>query len=182
MKRASILTIVPVTVALLGGCASRSAALGESGADRREVTIIGADGRNLGAVTVSESGAGLKLEVNGRGMPVGVHGVHLHEKGVCEGPKFVSAGGHWNPAGKQHGRDNPAGAHLGDLPNLTVGTSGVATARVDLAGVAPTAGVNKLADTDGTSLVVHAKADDYRTDPSGNSGDRIACAVIAPPL
>ena len=103
-------------------------------------------------------------------MPAGLHGIHLHEKGLCEGPKFESAGKHWNPGGKQHGRDNPLGAHLGDLPNIEVGVSG-GTARIAAVGA-------ELADADGTALVLHAKPDDYQTDPSGASGDRVACAVV----
>jgi Cu-Zn family superoxide dismutase len=139
--------------------------------------IMSADGKPMGTVTLSEDPAGMMINVAATGMPPGVHGLHLHEKGLCEGPKFESAGAHLNPQAKQHGRDNPMGAHLGDLPNLTVAADGSATASIP-GGAATMA---SLADADGTSLVVHAKADDYKTDPSGNSGDRIACAVLAPP-
>lgn len=140
-------------------------------------TISGGDGTVLGSVTLSEDPAGMMINVSATGMPAGVHGLHLHEKGLCEGPTFESAGKHLNPGGKQHGKDNPMGAHLGDLPNLTVAADGMAT--VSIPGAAAT--LAQLVDADGTSLVVHAKADDYKTDPSGNSGDRIACAVIAAP-
>lgn len=141
----------------------------------------GPDGALLGAVTVSEDPSGLVLNVKGVAMPVGLHGIHLHEKGLCQGPKFESAGSHWNPSAKQHGRDNPAGAHSGDLPNLTVAADGTANTSIPVAGAMMASGQLMLADADGTSLVVHAQADDYKTDPSGASGDRIACAVIAPP-
>ena len=141
--------------------------------------INGGDGRLLGRVTISEDPAGLVMNISGVGMPAGVHGIHLHEKGLCEGPKFESAGEHWNPAGKQHGRDNPEGAHAGDLANLTVAADGTATVSMPVAGVKMASGRWMLADADGTALVIHAKADDYKTDPSGNSGDRIACAVVA---
>ncbi|MCY7398305.1 MAG: superoxide dismutase family protein [Sphingomonas bacterium] len=143
--------------------------------------FTGGDGTALGSVSLSEDAGGASMTVNASGMPAGVHGIHLHEKGLCDGPKFESAGKHWNPASKQHGRDNPQGAHLGDLANLTVGADGTATTTIPLAGVMMASGANMLADADGTSLVIHAKADDYKTDPSGDSGDRIACAVVAPP-
>ncbi len=143
------------------------------------VRIAGAGGAALGNVAVSEDAGGLTMTVTATGMPAGVHGIHLHEKGLCEGPKFASAGGHWNPGMKQHGRDNPQGAHLGDLANLTVAADGSATASFTIAGAMMASGAKMLADADGTALVVHAKADDYKTDPSGDSGDRIACAVVA---
>lgn len=139
----------------------------------------GGDGALLGTVTISEDPNGLVMNINAVGMPAGVHGIHLHEKGLCEGPKFESAGGHWNPAGKKHGRDNPAGAHAGDLANLTVTANGTANVSVSVADAKMSSGAMMLADTDGTALVIHAKADDYKTDPSGDSGDRIACAVVA---
>ncbi len=139
------------------------------------------DGAALGSVSVSEGAGGLAMTIAATGMPVGTHGLHLHEKGLCDGPKFESAGAHWNPAAKKHGRDNPLGAHLGDLANLEVGADGTATSTLGAPGVMMMSGENMLADADGTSLVVHAKADDYKTDPSGDSGDRIACAVLAPP-
>jgi Cu-Zn family superoxide dismutase len=141
--------------------------------------FTGGDGRLLGQVTVSEDPAGLVMNINAIGMPAGVHGIHLHETGLCDGPKFESAGKHWNPAGKKHGRDNPEGAHAGDLANLTVAADGTATVSVPVADVKMASGPWMLADADGTALVIHAKADDYKTDPSGDSGDRIACSVVA---
>ncbi len=143
--------------------------------------FIGGDGALLGTVTVSEDPSGLMMNVSAVAMPVGVHGIHLHEKGLCDGPKFESAGAHWNPATKQHGRDNPAGAHAGDLANLTVAKDGTAKSSIPVAGVKTASGAMMLADADGTALVIHAKPDDYKTDPSGDSGDRIACAVLAAP-
>jgi Cu-Zn family superoxide dismutase len=144
--------------------------------------LMDADGKAIGTVEMSEDASGLTLKVTAAGLPAGTHGVHLHEKGMCEGPKFESAGAHWNPMTKQHGRDNPMGAHLGDLANMDATDRAEATSTYQVAGVTMGGTGNALADADGTSLVVHAKADDYKTDPSGNSGDRIACAVLAPPM
>ena len=143
--------------------------------------FTGGDGAVLGTVTVSEDPSGVMMNVSAVAMPTGVHGIHLHEKGLCDGPKFASAGAHWNPGLKQHGRDNPAGPHAGDLANLTVAADGSAKVSIPVAGVKTASGAMMLADADGTALVVHAKPDDYRTDPSGDSGDRIACAVLAAP-
>lgn len=147
----------------------------------RSVPFIGGDGALLGSVTVNEDRGGVVINVNGVAMPAGVHGIHLHETGLCEGPKFESAGKHWNPGMKQHGRDNPAGAHAGDLANLTIAADGSANVSIPVAGAKLAGGEMMLADADGTALVVHASPDDYRTDPTGNSGDRIACAVLAAP-
>lgn len=145
----------------------------------QQFAFTGADGAPMGSVTVTEDEAGLMLAVSATGLPAGKHGIHLHEKGLCEGPKFESAGAHWNPSAKQHGRDNPAGAHIGDLVNLEVAADGSAKTSFPIPGAMIASGPTMLADADGTALVIHAKADDYRTDPSGDSGDRIACAVIA---
>ena len=145
------------------------------------IGLMAADGRPVGTVTLSEDASGITVLVDASAIPVGTHGLHLHEKGVCEGPKFESAGAHWNPESKQHGRDNPMGAHLGDLDNLVVPEAGTASAKLTLPGVTISGTAHALGDADGTSLVIHAKQDDYRTDPSGNSGDRIACAVLAAP-
>ena len=152
----------------------------EPAAAPQTMALNGPDGRPVGTVTLSEDSNGVTIKVDASAIPAGTHGVHLHTTGLCQGPKFESAGGHWNPAGKQHGRDNPMGAHLGDLANFEIGDAGTATTTFLVGGVTMSGAANALADADGTSLVVHAKADDYKTDPSGDSGDRIACAVLAP--
>ncbi|QNP46898.1 superoxide dismutase family protein [Sphingomonas sediminicola] len=117
---------------------------------------------------------GIMLRINASGFPAGQHGVHLHSVGKCEAPKFTSAGPHWNPTEKKHGHRNPAGYHMGDLGNLGVGADG----KLVVALLVPEATLDGIRDADGTALVLHAKADDEVTDPSGNSGDRIACAVL----
>jgi Cu-Zn family superoxide dismutase len=134
-----------------------------------------ADGQSAGSVSASETPDGLAIALNVEGMSPGEHGVHVHTTGSCEPPKFESAGGHWNPTGKHHGLDNPEGHHAGDMPNLTVAADGTGKLDYTLAG-ATLAG---LLDTDGSAFVVHAMSDDQTSDPSGNSGDRIACGVFS---
>jgi Cu-Zn family superoxide dismutase len=136
-----------------------------------------ASGKDLGTLTLRDSGGRIALSGELTGLPRGTHAIHLHTVGKCEGPKFESAGSHWNPTSREHGTQNPNGPHLGDFPNLTAGADGP----VQLQNVSPGGtlkSANPLLDTDGASVVVHAKADDYKTDPSGNSGDRIACGVV----
>ncbi len=139
-------------------------------------TVRDQSGNNLGTLTVSESSTGLVTTGTLRGLPAGVHGVHIHGMGRCE-PPFQTAGPHWNPFLRQHGFENPNGPHAGDMQNIIVGGDGTAT--VNLTTPAGTLrGPNPLLDADGASIVVHAAADDYRTDPAGNSGARIACGVV----
>ena len=140
--------------------------------------IRNASGKVIGSAKAMEHGGQLMIVVVATGLQPGVHGVHLHTTGVCEAPKFESAGPHWNPAMKQHGRDNPMGAHEGDLPNLEVAANGSAKLSF-MVPAGKLTGDNGLLDADGSAIVIHAKADDYKTDPSGNSGDRIACGVFA---
>lgn len=140
--------------------------------------IRDASGRSMGSATLTQVGDGVRLAVQGMNMPGGARGVHIHQVGVCAAPDFNSAAAHWNPGNAQHGKDNPAGMHAGDLPNLLIGTDGrgsleYSVPRTMLAGRSPA-----LLDGDGAAVVVHAAADDYRTDPSGNSGARIACGVF----
>lgn len=142
--------------------------------------IADAAGRAVARAKVRQGPNGLSVHVEAAGLAAGTYGIHVHAVGRCEGPAFASAGPHWNPTARQHGRDNPAGAHMGDLPNLTVGADGRGAVDFDLSGAALMgAGSNVLLDADGAAIVVHAQADDYRTDPSGNSGARIACGVLA---
>jgi Cu-Zn family superoxide dismutase len=117
----------------------------------------------------------VRVDVAAEGLPPGTHGIHVHTTGRCEAPAFASAGPHWNPTARQHGRKNPEGAHHGDLPNISIGADGRGTLQFTLAD----AEFAQLFDADGAALVVHAAADDERTDPSGNSGGRIACGVIS---
>lgn len=133
----------------------------------------------VGSAAFTEASGGVNVRVQVRGLPSGAHGIHVHEMGKCEAPDFMSAGGHYNPTARQHGLQNPQGAHGGDQPNLNVGPDGSATFDGMLMGVTLGSGTGSLFKTDGAALVIHANADDQMTDPSGNSGGRIACGVIA---
>ena len=157
----------------LGGCAAGKVP---------EVTVASAaladaKGGSAGTASVVQKGDGLTLKVTASGLTPGQHGMHLHTVGKCEAPGFTTGGGHLNPLGHQHGTENPAGSHMGDLPNLTAGADGKASAEVPL-GLAALGLVQALLDADGASIVIHATADDYRTDPSGNSGARVVCGVF----
>lgn len=160
---------------LVAGCASVGPI-----ADTRTVTLRDTQGRTVGTALLAPASGGVQVVVSANGLPAGVHGIHVHERGRCEGPDFTSAGGHFNPTGSQHGLQNPAGPHAGDLPNLTVDPDGrgALTALARGAAITGTA-ANSLLRSGGTALVVHAGADDQVTDPSGDSGARIACGVIA---
>jgi Cu-Zn family superoxide dismutase len=140
------------------------------------MALVNATGQSIGSVRAWQTAGGVSFRITATGLPHGVHGIHVHSVGRCEGPDFASAGPHWNPAGRKHGFSNPAGHHAGDLPNVEVAANGVLGATV----VLPGASIADLLDADGAALVIHAAADDYLTDPSGNSGARIACAVITP--
>jgi superoxide dismutase, Cu-Zn family len=135
------------------------------------------NGAPAGTALLTAAGDRLTLTLAIAGLPPGQHGVHLHMAGRCDAPDFASAGGHLNPASHQHGTLNPAGSHLGDLPNLTVTRLGTGTLTVELGGTRAETEM-ALFDSDGAAVVVHAGIDDYKTDPSGNSGARIACGVL----
>jgi len=137
-----------------------------------------AAGKELGTLTLSEAGAGISVSGRLSGLPPGVHAIHLHAVGRCEPPKFQSAGDHWNPTDRQHGTQSRGGPHLGDLANITVAPDSSATVQETTTG-GTLRGANALLDTDGAAVVVHARRDDYHTQPSGDSGDRIGCGVLS---
>ena len=137
-----------------------------------------ATGKEVGTATFTSARSGVLVKLVATGLPPGKHGLHLHAAGKCEPPDFKSAGGHFNPGAKQHGLHNPGGHHAGDLPNLVVAKDGTARASFTARGATLSEGQASLLGPDGAAIVVHADADDERTDPAGNSGARIACGVI----
>ena len=147
---------------------------GATDAARAVADLRTANGEAAGRATAAAMNGSVMLTVQVEGLPPGQHGVHVHMTGKCDAPKFESAGAHWNPAGMEHGLEAPKGQHAGDMPNLVVEENGRGTLAYELKG-ATFAG---LMDGDGSAMVVHASADDQKTDPSGNSGDRIACGVF----
>jgi Cu-Zn family superoxide dismutase len=178
------LLITAAGVLALAACGSRNdeGRLTEAPA----VPLINASGQIIGQVRGGDSPNGATFLVEAHGLPAGLHGIHIHDVGACDPPNFDSAGPHWNPVGRKHGTQNPQGPHLGDIQNITVGADGRLRVQIVVTGsylktARRKAGSYQILDQNGASLVIHAKADDYKTDPSGNSGKRIACAVLGEP-
>ena len=141
---------------------------------RAVATLDTAQGAPVGSATATAAEGGVQIALNVEGLPPGLHGAHVHVAGNCAAPGFESAGGHWNPTNAQHGLEAPPGQHAGDMPNLTVGADGRGSLEYSLQG----ASFEGLIEGDGSAMMIHADADDQRTDPSGNSGGRIACGVF----
>lgn len=172
--------VVACTLALLAAGCGSGGSPARNGSDAAtalfrdgfKAPLIDSSGKTIGSVSSTKIDTGLDVRIEAKGLEPGDHGIHFHEAGRCDPPSFASAGGHWNTSGRQHGHDNPRGSHDGDLGNLTIGADG-------------SGGTDRILPrwhprfpAAGLSLVVHAGADDERTDPSGNSGARIACAVV----
>lgn len=169
--------VLALALLLLAACGRHELATGTpiEGGGFAVANMIDATGRPVGRATVREVAGGVRVTIDARGLPAGTHGAHLHTVGRCDTPDFTSAGPHWNPLGAKHGSLNPQGHHAGDLPNIIVGADGRGTLGATLAG----ATMDGLLDADGAAMMVHAATDDLQTDPSGNSGARIACGVFA---
>ncbi len=143
------------------------------------VNLMDGNGKPVGTVELTEEEDALRVMVDAKDLPEGLHGFHFHEKGVCEVPDFESAGGHFNPTEASHGLDHEGGPHVGDLPNLEVGPDGTAKEEFFVENLTLLDGEeNSLFHEGGTAVVIHAEADDGKTQPSGNSADRIACGVV----
>jgi len=164
-----------VCAAMAVFCTSASA---QQTAHSAHADIVNAEGQKIGTATIRPSSSGVRINVEVSQLPPGVHGIHIHTVGKCEGPAFTSAGAHFNPTSKKHGKDSPEGPHAGDLLNIEVTADGTGKASLSDPNVTLAGGPNSLFNEAGTALVIHEKADDYKTDPAGNSGARIACGVI----
>lgn len=182
MKSVQIAVTASLGLFMLTGCqAVRSTSVSEAASPPTtiNVVLIGSNNQSVGSAQLTAVKDGVQLDVQVSGLPPGVHGLHFHEKAVCEAPSFDSAGAHFNPHMKEHGFLNPKGAHAGDLPNLIVDAQGngkfsAVTKSVVLDKDKPIS----LVKPGGSSLVIHEKEDDMKTDPSGNSGKRIACGAV----
>lgn len=159
-------------VLLLAACGARA---GDPAPGAR-ADFIDATGKAIGSATLHGESSGVRVRTRIEMPGSGARGFHVHTVGKCE-PPFESAGGHYNPAGRKHGTLNPEGAHAGDMANLPEGWTNGNLVETMISGVT----IDQLLDGDGAALVIHAKADDYRTDPSGSSGAREACGVIRRP-
>jgi superoxide dismutase, Cu-Zn family len=168
---ASLATALIVVVGLV-------ARVGAQGGEVAEGKFINAQGKKIGTVHVEHMPSATIFFLDLHNLPPGVHGIHIHSVGKCDPPDFASAGPHFNPSNAKHGMKNPQGPHAGDLPNITIPKSGKLQTQIMVAGDRQWSGEGGILDGDGASLVIHASADDYMTDPSGNSGARIACAKL----
>jgi superoxide dismutase, Cu-Zn family len=152
-----------------------------AGADRKSATaeLKDAKGQTVGQVTFKEGKKAVTLSAKVTNLPPGAHAIHVHTVGKCEAPDFKTAGGHFNPENKQHGLENPAGHHAGDMPNFMIADDGKGGYKGTLPGVTLAgSGANSLFHEGGTAVVIHEKADDMKTDPAGNAGARIACGPV----
>jgi Cu-Zn family superoxide dismutase len=166
-----------LVAACAGGRGARPAASG-GGGETATATLSNAGGERVGEVQLRQAPGGVIARVTLDGVPAGEHAFHVHEVGRCE-PPFETAGGHYAPRGRAHGIENPDGKHAGDLPNLQVPATRMLDVTFFLEAVS-LRGEDPLLDADGSAFVVHERADDYRTDPAGDAGARIACGVVAP--
>lgn len=180
--KASIPVLGALAALSLAGCAASD--YGMDPADEAppvstaSAELRDASGRTMGTATASQSGDGIRVRIEAVNMPAGAHGAHVHMTGQCVAPGFESAGGHWNPTEQQHGKDNPAGMHKGDMPNILIGTNGSGTLEYTIPNAWVSGSSDAMLDEDGAAIVIHAGPDDYRSEPSGNSGARIACGVF----
>ncbi|MFW2830609.1 superoxide dismutase family protein [Sphingomonas sp. ID0503] len=177
--RIKIAAVAAVSVLALAGCMTDGTKKPAAG-KVAHAALSNASGEIKGRASIQETRDGLVVRLNAEGMEPGIYAFHIHTTGKCDAPKFETAGGHWNPTMKQHGKDNPAGQHMGDMPNLEVKGDGAGELVYTVPGGKLASGPMPLFDADGAALMIHEKADDYRTDPTGAAGGRMACGVVMP--
>jgi Cu-Zn family superoxide dismutase len=169
------LGIALVAVLAVGAGAAVDAGVANEPTAQAELKDI--HGKSLGTLRLEQAAQGLIIQGSLHGVPPGTHALHIHQVGKCE-PPFKSAGDHFNPLSKQHGLRSEGGEHAGDLPNLVAPANGDVSVEVFAPGVTLTGGKEAVLDADGAAVVLHAKADDYASQPAGNAGDRVACGII----
>lgn len=171
----------PILLGLLCGMSLALAAFTAAAATapHASATLYDAKGAKVGAAELTQTPTGVEILINAEKLPPGERAVHIHEAGKCDGADgFKSAGAHFNPTHKEHGRLNPQGQHGGDMDNQKVDDNGMLKVKIINPNVTMNFGATSLFDTDGSSIVIHAGADDYKSQPAGNAGDRIACGII----
>ncbi|NNC72598.1 MAG: superoxide dismutase family protein [Sphingomonadaceae bacterium] len=164
----------------LAACATTPSSQPSADFTRASAALFDSGGTQSADADLMENDDGIGVTIRAYGLTPGVHAVHIHETGNCDAYDFSSAAGHWNPLDREHGRESPGGQHMGDMPNLVIGQAGEGLIELTIEGARVSGGRTALLDEDGAAVVIHALPDDYRSQPSGAAGERIACGVVEP--